>query len=114
MVSNNHTSLDHLHEKRLLGALKQLVVLLREHNEDKWADRFEEDAKNYEEAVKPPNYQRQLAVIEHIYMAYTGMFDIRDLEFDDEQATVRLNELAIHVWQAARGLQSTLIDIINS
>lgn len=114
MVTHNHNSLDHLHEKRLLGALKQLVELLREHGEDKWADRFAEDAQNYQEAIKPPNYQRQLAVIEHIYMAYTGMFDIRDLEFGDEESTERLNKLAVHVWQAARGLQSTLIDIINS
>lgn len=114
MTNHNITGLDHLHEKRLLGALKQLVELLREHNEGKWADRFEEDAINYQEALKPANYQRQLAVIEHIYMAYTGMFDIRDLELGDEESTERLNQLVIHVWQASRGLQSTLIDIINS
>ncbi len=103
------------HEKRFMGALKALAALLRQHNIEKWATWFEEDLADYLAAGGPPRQvARQMAVVEHVLMAFGGMSTFTRLQLTDEtgaalpESNERLQFLSTQLWAAARSMQGVL------
>lgn len=103
------------HEKRFIGTLKALAALLRQHQVDKWANWFEEDLADYLAALGPPRQvARQMAVVEHVLVAFGGMSTFTRLQLTDEtgaalpEANERLQFLSTQVWAAARSMQGVL------
>lgn len=107
--------LDEFHEKRFVGTLKALAALLQAHNVKKWANWFEEDLADYLAAQGPPRQvARQMAVVEHVLMAFGGMSTFTRLQLTDEtgaalpESNERLQFLSTQLWAAARSLQGVL------
>lgn len=103
------------HEKRFVGALKALSALLRAHNVEKWANWFAEDLADYLAAQEPPRQiARQMAVVEHVLVAFGGMSTFTRLQLTDEtgaalpEANERLQFLSTQLWAAARSMQGVL------
>ena len=109
------SGLDEFHEKRFVGALKALSALLGAHNIEKWANWFEEDLADYLAAQGPPRQvARQMAVVEHVLLAFGGMSTFTRLQLADEtgaalpEANERLQFLSTQLWAAARSMQGVL------
>lgn len=103
------------HKKRLIGALKALATLLHQHHIEKWANWFEEDLADYLAAQGPPRQvARQMAVVEHVLLAFGGMSAFTRLQLTDEtgaalpEANERLQFLSTQLWAAARSMQGVL------
>ncbi len=105
-----------LNEMRLLSGLKSIIALLDQHREEKWVRWFQGDLDDFIAAHGPPlQIARQLAVLEHILMAFGGMSNFDRMVLTDEsgkpaqQANERLRNLAEQIWLGARGLQAYLV-----
>lgn len=109
------SELEDFHERRLIGTLKALVELLRQHRVEKWANWFEGDLADYMAAQGAGQIARQRAVVEHVLTALGGMSTFGQLRLTDEageplaEANQRLQSLSIHLWAAARSVQGMLV-----
>jgi len=89
----------------LLATLRQLVELLKTHNERQWAFRLGGDLERLQEG--------DVSAVDHLLSAYGGMGSLNDLYLCEEnghkisgvetqEMNERLRELTGTIWQLAR------------
>lgn len=95
-----------------------MTELLHKRHIDPWAGWFGDDLADYVAAQGPPRHVvRQRAVVEHVLMAFGGMYTFTQLQLTDEagvpisEANERLQFLSSHLWAAARSLQGVLATV---
>ncbi|MDH5606697.1 MAG: hypothetical protein OEY93_07400 [Anaerolineae bacterium] len=116
-MSETHDSgIDKLNHMRFLGALTALVRLFEEFDHEKWAAWFAEVLKDYQEAYDTPgSHNRQLAIVEHVFMAFTGLSDFTQEKFSGkdpaalQEAQEKLIKFSKQLWASARGIQAHIL-----
>lgn len=112
------TGIEQLAERGLLAGLEAMGELLQAHGEHQWAERFSGDLEDYRAVHGTP--QRELAVVEHVLMAFGGMSQFKELQIHDANgelvpdANEKLAALSGQIWTSARTIQTYLYEQIAS
>ena len=114
--NHNHDSgIDKLNAVRFMSALKSLSELFAEYGEERLSGWFQRALEDFQAIVNDPHkFRQQLALVEQVFMKYTGFNDFRETILKDEagnphkEDNEKMQAMARQLWAASRGLQSHL------